>query len=253
MGLFLCKKHGGQGIVEYCEHIESELQKEVYPSVYYLPYFNLRLCEQCYRKANTKEFQILIKKCFGDNVKNSDFLCTSHFDLLEIPEDKLEDSPQNKLWELTTQIYNNTNRGIDCMACVDEIKYKHAVKNDLPVPFEPFLNTLLYENKDKINQLEKLLETNYDFQNSIINEGKKAFWVESGTITKPLTITIYYVTKTEEQDRIIDLVNSFFCSVKRNQHAIKFFEKEVWIETSTEFAKGFKRGEEKLIRNIIIK
>jgi len=231
MGLILCNKHGGQGFFEICEHIQADLNNGIYPTMIKFPIFNVKVCQDCYDNISAHEIPDISLDELFSNYSEQDI-------------DKIDKSVQIK--------YNQINRSAICTICNLEHKLIYARKQGQEDPFEAFENTLTFIQQHTIDELEEYLLKNYNFLPSIVTEDQKALSITTGNIAKPLLITIYYITAPEEQNKVIQLIDNFFSSQKLTQRRIHFFEKENWIEKQEKTYTSHHRGEEQLIRDIII-
>ena len=134
----------------------------------------------------------------------------------------------------------------ECALCCKEIELAYARARRLLDPFEGFMKTLLYENKDVIEKLESFLRANYQFKKSknryLQEYNYDSLCVVSGSIIEPLKIMIYYVVEEQEQKYILKMINQFFEGIELNQRKVQFFEEETY-----EFS------ERKLLLEVIVK
>jgi len=233
MGIIKCKIHGIQGFYEVCEHIWEDFQKGVIPEMKDVPVFSTKICVQCYIDYNVKE---LGNRTFED--------------ILELPEDE-----QIKFEEKIGIKYGNLNRRIICIECLNKLRIIDAKKSGKELPFEPFENTLMHKDEKTIKELKEMLTSNYEFQNfkmPYINT-LKAFHITGGGISYPFSIKFYYVTRKEDQNKLLKLIDNFFKEIPRKQRKISFYEAENWIIEKDGNKTNEYKGEEKLLLERIVK
>ena len=232
MGLFLCPIHGGQGFLEMCVHLWETLENGDYPEMKELTALHLKLCDTCFAENGVGE----IKEMTLD-------------ELLELPEEEAE-----KYGEQVYSIYQNIDRRSQCIQCIKTIELNHARKHHKELPFEAYENTLTYQNKEKIEALENILNANYSFQEFKITSSNTArrFNIRNGTITYPLSISFYCITEKKDQLALLKLIDDFFEDIPQKQRAIRFYEADNWITKELENATSHSKGEDKLLLEKIV-
>lgn len=239
MGIILCKKHGKQGFSEVCGHIDTEYKQDICNKhrVFGLAeMFEMLVCNECWKHHNLDRFQT-----FSEMTENEFF--------------DLEEERANQIVKEWSDVYNNVNRRGWCLQCVAEIKVKQARKNGEPDPFRVFEKTLTQLDQEKLDELERNLIANFEFQKSIYWEtsyqSRPAISVRAGAYNYPLNIQIYYVISENEQDSIINFVSKFLSQTELNQAKIIFVESENWIATENQFGLfNYQRGEENILREV---
>ena len=233
MGIIKCPIHGRQGFYEMCEHIWENLENEIISEMKELPVLHTKICHDCFANNNVEE---LGKVTFED--------------ILELPEEE-----QIRFEEKVGSKYDNLNRKVKCIECLNQIRLIVAKRKGEDFPFEPFENTLMFKDNKKIEELREILTSNYKFQkfqNPYI-KNQDALFISSGGITYPFSIKFYYVTTQEDQNKLLKLIDDFFEEIPQKQRKISFYEAENWITEE----KGNKiheyRGEEKLLLEKIVK
>ena len=113
MTLILCKKHGTQGFVEVCEHIDSELRSDVFHKHKQLTFWcNVYACDDCWQKFDIANFE------------NHPELTGRYFYDDEYDENGSAFQGYNK-------IYSRLNRKSWCTKCLREIQDKMIEKNNI--------------------------------------------------------------------------------------------------------------------------
>jgi hypothetical protein len=113
--------------------------------------------------------------------------------------------------------------------------------------------TLTANHREALGQLEAHLIRNFDFQLSVVEpyREKQAVFIEGGHYRRPLTVTVYYVTAADEQERIASLIADFLEAFELNQCRVRIFQAEArttWSTPRERISGG--RGEEMLLREI---
>jgi len=230
MGIILCKEHGPSGFLDVCEHIFRDLSLEIYPEMISIPILSTKICKECDQLLDTSN----IKDYTWD-------------ELLELPDKEID-----RIESIISKKYNLIpNRRQICIECVKMIQLNQASKSGKTDPFEAFENTLTYKERDTINELEKTLINSYKFKKSQ-EENFKTLYVTTGTISKPLTIEIYYVTEPSDQEKILRTINSFFDSIDLKQRVIRFYKEENFTLNRTENSYSISKGNEIIIREDIV-
>lgn len=228
-----CQIHGSQSFYEVCEHIWENFENGIIPEMKKLPVLMTRICNECFANNNVEELgKVTIE------------------DILELPEEE-----QIKLEEKIITIYDNLKRKTKCIECLNDIKLFAARKNGEELPFEPYENTLMHKDENKIEELRKLLISRYkfkNFKNPYINT-LKAFHITSGGISYPFSIKFYYVTSEEDQNLLLKLIDNFFEEIPEKQRKISFYESEIWIREEEENGTHEYKGEEKLLFETVVK
>lgn len=234
MGMVLCKKHGGQGFFEICEHIKQDLANDIYPEMFPFPIFNVKVCKACYDRVGSNQLP---------NISLIDLIYDSEMD-----DDQLDEIEKK-----ATKKYRALNRVMLCTLCDKEKNIELARKNGKKDPFKAFENTLTYREKHIVDELKAYLLQNFIFEQSIVNTDVKALFISLGDISKPLLIKTYYVVEERKQEELLGFIHTFFESIEKTQCKIQFLEKEVWIETKGEKSTSYSRGEEKVIKEVLMK
>lgn len=242
MGIVSCEKHGLCGFREVCEHVYAAFRENVIPEICPVTFSQtIFLCPACYEKENMQRFEGID---FYDRISR----------LLEEGTDN--DAGLEALAETYYAAYRNIDRRVFCTDCYSDVQLAFARNNNLPDPFTAYEHTMTHEDSEQIETLKEYLLARYDFADSIVDPHtwKKALFISSGSVARPLNILVYYVTDTAEQEKILTLINQFFKGKERYQRSVVFREKENWMPYKKDtkgFISGFTRGEEPDIRNVI--
>jgi hypothetical protein len=108
MTLFLCKKHGRQGFIEVCEHINSELSSNIFCENKPLTFWsNVYACDACWQNFEIDKFE-------------------NHPELKGKEYSNIDDGfDENGLaFKGYYEVYNQLNRNTWCAKCVAEIQSK---------------------------------------------------------------------------------------------------------------------------------
>lgn len=233
MGKIECELHGDHGIVEVCQHIWEDFQNEMVTEMLEIPILKTQICKKCFTNTNVSE------------IGEIDFE-----DLIRLPKEKIIQLEK----KIITKYDHIIRKGL-CTECIKSIKLFNARKNGMPLPFEPFENTLLHKDGDKIESLKNILLSNYDFQNfkNPYLKKQKALILRGGGISYPLSISMYYVTDQEDQNRLLKLIEDFFKDIPQKQRKISFYESDNWIsEEEGNTVRGYS-GEKILLLEKIVK
>lgn len=231
MGKCICARHGHTGIVEVCPHAGDSIANGCYGDFHLIDVFGkLLVCKECFHRYGLSQFENCPR-------------------LWEHPDEKLEDA--------YFEIYDRLEgRRVECAECVAAAEVAQARKDGRPDPFPVFERTLTANHRETLDRLEAHLIRNFDFQLSAVRpDGKKrAVFVEGGHYRLPLTVTAYYVTAADEQERIASLIANFLAEFELNQCKACFFEAEVWITwvNVEKHVSGGRRDEETLLREIFL-
>jgi hypothetical protein len=215
MGRYSCEIHGGQSFIETCSHLSAALRNGV--SLHrnrVFPVLNLEVCDACFQQHDLSRYS--------------------------------EDWPD---WDEMEEVYDllTAGSGLYCLECVAAAELSTARCEGRPDPFPAYERTLTFLQNEIVESLEVKLLRSFDFRRSVVNSNHRALSVRHGSITYPLTITIYYVTAREQQDAILKSVADFFKDVPRRQYRIKFFRSENWGPVA-EHSRTWGRGPEEIIR-----
>lgn len=233
MGRIQCPIHGHQGIAEICTHLWKGFQNQTFQKTRKIPVLGTWVCENCFTKNKAQELE---------GIKLEDI-----FKMSKDQQDQLEK-------EISLQ-YEHINKKIECIECLNTFRLNAAKKNGEQFPFEPFENTLMYKDNEKIETLKKMLLSNFKFQKSKIpyfNHFDSVF-LKSGGISYPFSITFYYVINKEDQIKLLKLIDDFFEQIPQKQRKISFYESENWIIEKTANSTTESKGKEKLLLEKIIK
>lgn len=242
MTLIRCKKHGLLSFYEVCEHIDEEYKSGIYQehSMFYLAeMYGILVCNKCWQKHSLDNFQRI-----------SEMTNDEYFDL--------DDEEANQLESGWSKVYNSVNRQVWCVGYVAEIQIKQARLKGEADPFIVYEKTLNSNQQAKIDELEKNLADNFQLQESLFlkkffQPNRPALFLEAGGLRCPLTITIYYVKKENEQNEIIQSVEKILQQIEDNQAKIQFFEAENLIITQNQLGgENCERGKENLLREVYL-
>ena len=233
MGIINCPIHGRQSIYEMCEHTWESLENGIIPEMKELPVLHTKICSKCFEDNNVGE---LGKVTFGD-----------------ISE--LSEEGQLIFSEKVSSIYDGLKRKVGCIECINQIRLAVAKRNGEDLPFEPFENTLMFKDSEKIEALREMLTSNCNFQKlqNPYTKNQHSFFITSGGITYPFSIKFYYVTAQEDQVKLLKLIDEFFENVPQKQRKISFYEAENWIVEEVRRSVHRYRGREKLLLERIVK
>lgn len=217
MGIFDCKVHGYQGFREVCEHVGAALRDGTrLPRTRIL---EVEVCAACEARYDLRRFEHEIFPDWSD---------ASH--------------AQYALLNATSECHC-----VECMATTELAAARARGERD---PFPAYERTLTFLQRDVVERLEAELMATFQFRPSIVNPQQCALWVRHGSITRPLEITIYYVTEREHQDAILQWLERFFADVPQRQRRVLFYRAENWqeIPASPPAIGGHRRGPEELLR-----
>jgi hypothetical protein len=231
VGKCICERHGHTGIVEVCPHAGDIIANGCYGDFHLIDVYGLLLvCEECFHRYGLSQFENC--PCLWDH-----------------PDQKVEDA--------YFEIYERLEgRRVKCAECVAAAEVAQARKDGRPDPFPVFERTLTENHRETLDRLKAHLIRNFDFQFSAVEpDGKKrAVFVKGGHYRQPLTVTVYYITAANGQERIASLVANFLAEYELNQCRIRFLEAEVWTTwvNVAKRASGGYRGQETLLREIFM-
>ncbi|OJJ22047.1 hypothetical protein BKI52_08390 [marine bacterium AO1-C] len=241
MGMIICEKHGLSGFCTVCIHLFEGLETTwvAFPE---FPGTTLtKVCAHCAEKSNLSELNHLKGMTFDDQ--------------LNMSEDAFE-----KQLEIIGEKHRQITTKSICILCYDELQVMHHRKSSLPDPFPVYENTLVYQDRNQVKQLEDYLKTHFTFPKfrySIFHQGqpdKSAIQVSRGNIRKPLSIDVYYITEHGQQQQLIQLVDTFFERIAKKQRLIRFYEKEdVICKTLPNGGHSQERREGNVLREVEIK
>ena len=241
MGVIICKKHGLSGFCTVCIHLFEGLETTWVEFPWFPGATLTKVCTHCAEKSNLSEL---------DDLKD-----ITLEDQLHLSEDAFE----KQLNRIDKKLKKITTRGI-CIQCYDELQVTHHRKAGLPDPFPVYENTLVYQDRDQIQQLEAYLKTYFtfpEFRYSIFHQDqpdRSAIQVSKGNIRKPLSIDVYYITEQDQQQQLIQLVDTFFERIAKRQRLIRFYEKEdVICKTLPNGGHSQERREGNVLREVEIK
>lgn len=109
MGRIICKTHGRQGFWEMCIHLWEEFENNIYPKMYTLPAYYVKICQKCYEENNVGELKPMTFNEF-----------------LDLPEKEYY-----QIEEIINPIYDNLKRRCKCIQCIREVELIHVRKNKL--------------------------------------------------------------------------------------------------------------------------
>lgn len=143
-----------------------------------------------------------------------------------------------------------------CPECLSEEKYYAAKKAGRRLPFLGYEHTLNWQHLAEIEQLEGAIRSKYHFQQSkqplSFREEADALIVLPGGFTEPLTIVIYYVIATDEQDYLLTIIDNLFLESAYPQRKIRFYEAERWREEIRGNSHSYQSLEGVLLREVIV-
>jgi hypothetical protein len=230
-GITICKKHGRAGLVEFCPHVADVIASGNYCHFHRIEVLGtLLVCSQCLRKYGLEQFE-------------------RRRSYIEEPDDGLIDA-----YEKSYECLEERRQG--CAECVAAAEVAQARKDGKPDPFPVYERTLTANQQATLYELKACLLLNFKFQPSVRDADRRtpAMFLAGGNYRWPMTLTIYYITVPEEQDRIASLVANFLRGMELNQGKIIFFEAEVCI-TKSNYGAGTShsyRGHEVLLREIYL-
>ncbi|MCP4215719.1 MAG: hypothetical protein GY765_13785 [bacterium] len=233
MGKMINKIHGRSGFLEACSHVAEEIDNNRYGQFHQAG--TLLVCEACLRKYHLERLE---------GIEPANKGISSFWENEELLEEYFEAYDQ----------VPDSDRNIRCSECVAVAKVEQARRNGEDDPFPTYEKTLNSHNSEIIQELKNLLMVNFQFRNSIVIDNESSLRIAAGGYRYPLTVTIYYVTNEDDQNRIVNTIDVFFHDKELNQAKILFYEAEVW-ETHSNHEDGRiggRRGEEKLAREVIL-
>ncbi len=216
MGIIRCKVHGVQGFYEVCEHIDAALSAGT--KLRSIRILEVEVCETC----------------------------EDRYDLARFMDEEFPDWSNDA--EVQYKTLNATSK-CRCVQCIAAVELSSTRVNGGPDPFPPYERTLTYLQQDIVERLETALLGAFEFRQSVVDPSRKALWVRYGAITRPLTITIYYVTERSHQDAILQWLERFFERFPQRQRRVLFYGAENWKEVPAEppAISAFTRGPEELL------
>jgi hypothetical protein len=230
MGIVQCKKHGRAGIVELCSHASEIIGSGSFDHLREIVVLNkLLVCERCFDQHGLARFQ--------------------GRDFLETKSDKEAEELLDAYDEAVNQLGETDVKCAECVAAAEINQARKAGRCD---PFPVYERTLTSNHRETLRRLEEYLVGNFDFQPSLLDpqEQKRAVFVFAGGYRKPMTVAVYYVTRTDKQDYIVKLISEFLTDFSLNQSKIVFYESEL-INTSS-FTDVTSRGEERILREVFV-
>lgn len=226
MGRIKCKKHGLQPFREICQHLAKDFSNGIYPEFKQSTLTYILLCLECHSQYNWAEFDIDFKE--------------------------LEKLPEHEVKEMEQQFdksYESINRSAWCVQCINEVELAHNRRLNKLDPFEAFENTMLFENWEEIDQLGKLLRSQFSFgkSNNPLFDTDNLYLIP-GTIKTPLLIKISEEVDATKQMEILTVIDSFFEGRELFQRRILFIDQK-WEEENGSIALGKGR----IIKEIVVK
>lgn len=224
-----CGTHGNQVFMEFCKHNGKDIDDRKVPGMKRIPYVGSVICDHCFEVHQVEELAKMDQKTLRG---------LSQADKLEF-ESRIR------------AVYQQIGCVTKCLECVNQLLLLDARTNGKKIPFEAYENTLTYQDESTIKRLEVYLNTHFTFKKSkIAHLDRAAFFTQYGGISYPFSIKFYYVTQQEEQDQLLDLVESFYEPIPKKERLIQFYEAENIL---TKADGSLSRGEEKLLLKKLIK
>jgi hypothetical protein len=151
---------------------------------------------------------------------------------------------------LSTGFILGIAKRVKCPECLCEEKYYAAQKAGKPLPFVGYERTLDWRSIPEVERLEEFLREHYTFRKSQYphSGNRDSLSILPGTFTEPLTIYVYYVTDSKEQDGLLSIIQDFFLESNYPQRRVKFFEEERWYETVRPTGSSYGQLEAVLLR-----
>jgi len=217
MGIIDCPTHGHQAFLEVYEHIGNAL--ETGARLRGTRLLSLEACDQCVTRHDLMRF-------VGEDFFNWSEAGEALYNVLHA----------------TSQLH--------CVQCIAAAELRTSRNAGQPDPFVAYERTLTFLQRETIDHLRDGLIASFHFAPSIVVPKHRAVWVLEGAVTRPLEITIYYVTDPREQDAILAWLASFFLGIPRNQYHVRFYREENWKEVpvTPPAVRGFERGPEEIVR-----
>lgn len=213
MGVIKCDKHGYIGFYEICVHLHEVYKQKMYQKANEIPLVFTWVCDECAKNVRLEEL--------------NDMKGMQIDDLTHLPEEEML-----VFSDRASEKYDQIDRHIACVHCYLETKLKHDRALGIRDPFFVYEKTLLYQDATTIDKLRAYLVANYTFAPFQVYDHFQQYYAEaliiqSGNLSHPLNIDIYYVTDKTEQEQILTLINRFFADIPQKQRKIRFIEKEV--------------------------
>jgi hypothetical protein len=214
MGIIACEVHGRQGFVEVCAHVGAALRGGTV--LHRSRVLEVDVCDDCWQRHDLGRFT---SETFFE-------------------------------WSAAAEAqYGILNDGSEChcVECVAVVELASARDQGRPDPFPAYERTLTFLQLDIVERLNDELLHAFDFRQSVVMPGRRALWVEYGSLTRPLTITIYYVTARESQEAILQFLAGFFEDLPKRQYRVRFYRSESWNQSPSN-PRSWSRGPEELLR-----
>jgi hypothetical protein len=217
MGIIRCNVHGDQSFLEVCEHVGAALRSGT--MLRRTRVLEVEACETCVARYDLARFTDEVFPDWSDAAE-----------------------AQYHLLNATSQCH--------CVECISTVELSFARARGERDPFPPYERTLTFFQSDVVERLEAALIATFNFRQSVVEPRRCALWVRYGAITRPLEITIYYVTEGEHQDAILQWMERFFADIPQRQRRVQFYRAENWQEVpvSPPAISGHSRGPEELLR-----
>ena len=131
---------------------------------------------------------------------------------------------QQAVW-VCEHVYLDLNKGV--YSSVYALPYIGTRKLKKPDPFKSFEQTLMYEDKATIDQLENHLLNNFPFKKTAIpGIDHHALFIQPGGISFPLLIKVFYVLDETAQREVLSLIEEFFNNCEKHQRVVRFYDQE---------------------------
>jgi hypothetical protein len=233
MGKIKCPIHGLQGFYEVCDHIWESFQNEIFPQMKELPTLSTKICKQCYENNNVEKLGKLTIE-----------------DLFSLPK-----TQQIIFEEKVSSIYDNLNRKIKCIECINSIRLIEARKKGVEIPFEPYENTLMHKDHKIVESLRNILNRTIESKKfrKYNLKSENLFHLKSGGISYPLSIKFYYITEKEDQEKLLKQIEDFFKDIPQKQRQVRFYESENWITKKDQYGILKYKGDETILFEDLIR
>jgi hypothetical protein len=218
MGICSCEVHGSQSWIETCPHIGEAFRKGVVLQRFkvFSGLLNVEVCNHCFQRHNLSRFEV-------------------------------EPYPEWDEHWATYDLLHADSEG-HCLVCVAAAELAAARREGRPDPFPAYERTLTFLQSEIVEKLDAILLRSFDFRRSVVDSNHRALSVCHGSITYPLTVTVYYVTDREQQDAILQCIANFFKDVQQRQYRVQFLRSENWGPVA-EHSGTWGRGPEEIIRD----
>ena len=248
MPLIFCDIHGASSGTETCQHIDIAFEEGKPIDNVVLPLFKVQICMDCYEQHAVKAIinQIKIdpkavhhKRELEKGIRK---LAPDAYFEMGILEEK-----HPELYDKLSEIYGEIKKKsrFNCLSCLEMLNIEYARKNNMALPFQPFENTILHSDDQRLDQLKALLDAEVERKGKLLPGSTETYemtrncTIWSGTGKNPVTIKLHGFTEKEDQKQLLQLIENFFKPIKEKQRKVLFYKSLNWIHSQLE--NGMKR------------